>query len=115
MARLVEGMGSIDSPTHTQEDCVESDLCTLKLFAQYLCTLKFIVTAQHGVVAVRLLAGHQALHKNDSGLPEKLCFADEGTEKQTENSLAPQRNPGNKVQKARDTCGKNNKRVHQHN
>eukprot|EP00983_Pelagomonas_calceolata_P013258 422911-Pelagomonas_calceolata.AAC.1 len=29
MARLVEGMGSIDSPTHTQEDCVESDLCTL--------------------------------------------------------------------------------------
>eukprot|EP00983_Pelagomonas_calceolata_P065108 1148441-Pelagomonas_calceolata.AAC.8 len=33
MARLVKGMGSTDSPTHTQEDCVESDLCTLQLFA----------------------------------------------------------------------------------
>eukprot|EP00983_Pelagomonas_calceolata_P061848 1147003-Pelagomonas_calceolata.AAC.1 len=35
MARLVEGMGSIDSPTHTQKDCVESDLSALKLFAQF--------------------------------------------------------------------------------
>eukprot|EP00983_Pelagomonas_calceolata_P034227 1072257-Pelagomonas_calceolata.AAC.1 len=34
MARLVEGMGSIDSPTHMQEDCVESGLGTLKLLAQ---------------------------------------------------------------------------------
>eukprot|EP00983_Pelagomonas_calceolata_P060847 1146550-Pelagomonas_calceolata.AAC.4 len=29
------GMGSIDSPTHTQENCVESGLGTLKLFAQF--------------------------------------------------------------------------------
>eukprot|EP00983_Pelagomonas_calceolata_P065112 1148443-Pelagomonas_calceolata.AAC.1 len=29
MARSVEGMGSIDSPTHTQEVCVERDLSTL--------------------------------------------------------------------------------------
>eukprot|EP00983_Pelagomonas_calceolata_P006156 204464-Pelagomonas_calceolata.AAC.1 len=28
-------MGSIDSPTHTQEHCVESGLSTLKLFAQF--------------------------------------------------------------------------------
>eukprot|EP00983_Pelagomonas_calceolata_P094431 1157890-Pelagomonas_calceolata.AAC.8 len=32
MARLVEGMGKIDSPTHTQEDCVESDLSTLNTY-----------------------------------------------------------------------------------
>eukprot|EP00983_Pelagomonas_calceolata_P068779 1150071-Pelagomonas_calceolata.AAC.2 len=38
MAPLVECMGSIDSPAHTQEDCVpvESDISTLKLFAQSL-------------------------------------------------------------------------------
>eukprot|EP00983_Pelagomonas_calceolata_P032946 1032281-Pelagomonas_calceolata.AAC.1 len=35
MARLVEGMGSIDSPTHTQKVCVESDLSAMKLFAQF--------------------------------------------------------------------------------
>eukprot|EP00983_Pelagomonas_calceolata_P061282 1146767-Pelagomonas_calceolata.AAC.4 len=35
MARLVEGMGSIDSPTLTQKYCVESGLGTLKLFAQF--------------------------------------------------------------------------------
>eukprot|EP00983_Pelagomonas_calceolata_P118261 1160490-Pelagomonas_calceolata.AAC.6 len=35
MAHLAKGMGSIDNPTHTQEDCVESDLSTLKLFAQF--------------------------------------------------------------------------------
>eukprot|EP00983_Pelagomonas_calceolata_P047246 1140548-Pelagomonas_calceolata.AAC.2 len=35
MACLVEGMGSVDSPTHTQKDCVKSDLSTLKLFAQF--------------------------------------------------------------------------------
>eukprot|EP00983_Pelagomonas_calceolata_P132451 1161867-Pelagomonas_calceolata.AAC.4 len=41
MARLVEvscrvqGIGSIDIFTHTQEDNVESDLGTLKLFAQF--------------------------------------------------------------------------------
>eukprot|EP00983_Pelagomonas_calceolata_P028676 897988-Pelagomonas_calceolata.AAC.1 len=29
------GMGSIDSPTHIQNDCVESELSTLKLFAQF--------------------------------------------------------------------------------
>eukprot|EP00983_Pelagomonas_calceolata_P050306 1141909-Pelagomonas_calceolata.AAC.1 len=34
MARLDKGMGSIDNTTHTQEDCVESDVSTLKLFAQ---------------------------------------------------------------------------------
>eukprot|EP00983_Pelagomonas_calceolata_P131769 1161808-Pelagomonas_calceolata.AAC.9 len=32
---LIQGMGSIDSPTHTQEDGVESDLSALKLFAQF--------------------------------------------------------------------------------
>eukprot|EP00983_Pelagomonas_calceolata_P130675 1161703-Pelagomonas_calceolata.AAC.1 len=42
-------MGSIDSPTHTQKDCVESDLSALKLFYTVHC-----------VVAVRLLAGHRA-------------------------------------------------------
>eukprot|EP00983_Pelagomonas_calceolata_P057639 1145159-Pelagomonas_calceolata.AAC.1 len=36
------------SPTHTQKDCVKSDLSALTLFAQLT------------VVAVRLLAGHQA-------------------------------------------------------
>eukprot|EP00983_Pelagomonas_calceolata_P101403 1158696-Pelagomonas_calceolata.AAC.2 len=35
MARLVEGVGSTGSPTHTQEDCVENVLGTLKLFAQF--------------------------------------------------------------------------------
>eukprot|EP00983_Pelagomonas_calceolata_P048677 1141162-Pelagomonas_calceolata.AAC.1 len=35
MARLVEGMGNVDSPNHTQKDCLESDLETLKLFAQF--------------------------------------------------------------------------------
>eukprot|EP00983_Pelagomonas_calceolata_P036450 1133732-Pelagomonas_calceolata.AAC.1 len=29
-----QGMGSMDSPTHTQKDCAESDISTLKLFAQ---------------------------------------------------------------------------------
>eukprot|EP00983_Pelagomonas_calceolata_P002217 75087-Pelagomonas_calceolata.AAC.1 len=31
----LRGMGSVDSPTHTQKDCVEGDLSTLKLFAQF--------------------------------------------------------------------------------
>eukprot|EP00983_Pelagomonas_calceolata_P031750 996208-Pelagomonas_calceolata.AAC.1 len=48
MACLVENMGSVDSPTHTQKDYMESDLGTLELFAQFT------------VVAVRLVAGHQA-------------------------------------------------------
>eukprot|EP00983_Pelagomonas_calceolata_P025425 798560-Pelagomonas_calceolata.AAC.1 len=30
------GMGSMNSPTHTQKDCVESDHSTLKLFAQFM-------------------------------------------------------------------------------
>eukprot|EP00983_Pelagomonas_calceolata_P111025 1159739-Pelagomonas_calceolata.AAC.10 len=34
MARLVEGMGFIDSPTHTQKDCAESDLGTLKFITK---------------------------------------------------------------------------------
>eukprot|EP00983_Pelagomonas_calceolata_P045405 1139726-Pelagomonas_calceolata.AAC.2 len=42
------GMGSIDSPTHTQEDCVKGGLGT-----EVVCKI-------HCVVAVRLLAGHQA-------------------------------------------------------
>eukprot|EP00983_Pelagomonas_calceolata_P118182 1160481-Pelagomonas_calceolata.AAC.1 len=45
---FVQGMGSTDSPTHTQTYCVESDFGTLKLFAV------------HCGVAVRLLAGHWA-------------------------------------------------------
>eukprot|EP00983_Pelagomonas_calceolata_P063430 1147717-Pelagomonas_calceolata.AAC.2 len=36
MARMVAGMGSIDSPTHTQEDSVESAPSTLELFAQLI-------------------------------------------------------------------------------
>eukprot|EP00983_Pelagomonas_calceolata_P007922 258647-Pelagomonas_calceolata.AAC.1 len=32
--KVIQGLGSIDSPTHTQEDCVESDLFTLKGLAQ---------------------------------------------------------------------------------
>eukprot|EP00983_Pelagomonas_calceolata_P061205 1146726-Pelagomonas_calceolata.AAC.2 len=51
MACLVEGMGSIDSQTHTQEDCVEGDLGTLKLFAQYtallLCLAGFVLAASY--------------------------------------------------------------------
>eukprot|EP00983_Pelagomonas_calceolata_P073672 1152218-Pelagomonas_calceolata.AAC.3 len=35
MARLVEGMGSMDSPTHSQNICVESDLSALELFAHF--------------------------------------------------------------------------------
>eukprot|EP00983_Pelagomonas_calceolata_P052736 1142980-Pelagomonas_calceolata.AAC.3 len=31
MTHLVEGMGSVDSPTHTQEDCVECDFGTWRL------------------------------------------------------------------------------------
>eukprot|EP00983_Pelagomonas_calceolata_P076307 1153372-Pelagomonas_calceolata.AAC.3 len=37
VACLVEGMGSVNSFTHIQEDCVVSDLSTKKLFAQSLC------------------------------------------------------------------------------
>eukprot|EP00983_Pelagomonas_calceolata_P055295 1144091-Pelagomonas_calceolata.AAC.2 len=33
--KLIQGMGSIERVAHTQEDCVESDLGTLKLFAQF--------------------------------------------------------------------------------
>eukprot|EP00983_Pelagomonas_calceolata_P040645 1137708-Pelagomonas_calceolata.AAC.1 len=32
---LIQGMDNILSPTHTLKDCVESDLSTLKLFAQF--------------------------------------------------------------------------------
>eukprot|EP00983_Pelagomonas_calceolata_P052779 1143009-Pelagomonas_calceolata.AAC.1 len=35
MARLVAGMGSVNSPAHTQEDWVDSNLCILELFAQF--------------------------------------------------------------------------------
>eukprot|EP00983_Pelagomonas_calceolata_P041770 1138204-Pelagomonas_calceolata.AAC.2 len=31
LGRPFKGMGSIDSPTHIQKDCVESDLSTLKV------------------------------------------------------------------------------------
>eukprot|EP00983_Pelagomonas_calceolata_P038842 1136941-Pelagomonas_calceolata.AAC.2 len=34
-AHLIKGMVSVDSPTHTQDDCVESDLGSLKLFAPF--------------------------------------------------------------------------------
>eukprot|EP00983_Pelagomonas_calceolata_P127428 1161401-Pelagomonas_calceolata.AAC.28 len=51
MACLVEGMGSIVYPTHTQKDCVDGDLSTLKT-----------VYTVHYVVALRPLAGHQVLH-----------------------------------------------------
>eukprot|EP00983_Pelagomonas_calceolata_P132185 1161842-Pelagomonas_calceolata.AAC.5 len=29
------GMGNVNSPTHTQESWVDSNLCTLELFAQF--------------------------------------------------------------------------------
>eukprot|EP00983_Pelagomonas_calceolata_P074241 1152471-Pelagomonas_calceolata.AAC.1 len=35
---MVEGMGSADGTTHVQENCVESGLSTLKLFAQITIT-----------------------------------------------------------------------------
>eukprot|EP00983_Pelagomonas_calceolata_P123658 1161030-Pelagomonas_calceolata.AAC.7 len=35
LGRPLQGMGSVDSPTHTQKDCVESGLSALKLFAQF--------------------------------------------------------------------------------
>eukprot|EP00983_Pelagomonas_calceolata_P054732 1143834-Pelagomonas_calceolata.AAC.2 len=50
-----------------------------------------------------------------------LCFADEGIKKQLEDALdaarkvASQRNPGSKVQKARDTRGAMNKLAHHNN
>eukprot|EP00983_Pelagomonas_calceolata_P087662 1157006-Pelagomonas_calceolata.AAC.4 len=31
----VKGMGSVDSPPHTQEDWLDSNLCTLEFFAQF--------------------------------------------------------------------------------
>eukprot|EP00983_Pelagomonas_calceolata_P104494 1159034-Pelagomonas_calceolata.AAC.8 len=34
------GVGSIDSPVHNLENCVESDLSTLKLFAQFTAVRK---------------------------------------------------------------------------
>eukprot|EP00983_Pelagomonas_calceolata_P067053 1149327-Pelagomonas_calceolata.AAC.2 len=56
MARLVkmQGMGSIDSPTHTQEDCVESNLNTLKLFVQFAlpgwnCAASYFFNTSHAV------------------------------------------------------------------
>eukprot|EP00983_Pelagomonas_calceolata_P075348 1152972-Pelagomonas_calceolata.AAC.2 len=49
MARLVEGMGSIDSPTHTQKDCVESDLSTLQLFAQLTALIMRSTQCEGGV------------------------------------------------------------------
>eukprot|EP00983_Pelagomonas_calceolata_P124759 1161139-Pelagomonas_calceolata.AAC.8 len=55
MFQLIQGMGSLDSPTHIQEDGVESGLGTLKLFAQSTVTVN---TTR--CVAVRLLAGHLA-------------------------------------------------------
>eukprot|EP00983_Pelagomonas_calceolata_P074745 1152680-Pelagomonas_calceolata.AAC.1 len=61
MARLVEGMGSIDSHTHTQEDRVESGLSTLN----FSCIV-------HCVVAVRLLAGYQALVIEYGGFEKNL-------------------------------------------
>eukprot|EP00983_Pelagomonas_calceolata_P035228 1101718-Pelagomonas_calceolata.AAC.2 len=35
-----QGMGSINSPAHTQEDCVEGNLGTLKLFVKFIITMK---------------------------------------------------------------------------
>eukprot|EP00983_Pelagomonas_calceolata_P027410 860882-Pelagomonas_calceolata.AAC.1 len=40
MARLVEGMGSVNSTTHTQEDCVENDFGTLESFAHFTVLLR---------------------------------------------------------------------------
>eukprot|EP00983_Pelagomonas_calceolata_P121423 1160800-Pelagomonas_calceolata.AAC.8 len=48
LASVIQVMGSIDSPTRTQEDRVESDLRTLN------------VSTVHFVVAERPLAGYQA-------------------------------------------------------
>eukprot|EP00983_Pelagomonas_calceolata_P049110 1141358-Pelagomonas_calceolata.AAC.1 len=42
------GMGSIDSPTHTQKDCVESDLSALKLLAQF-CLAGLVLLLHHDI------------------------------------------------------------------
>eukprot|EP00983_Pelagomonas_calceolata_P120367 1160700-Pelagomonas_calceolata.AAC.3 len=79
LGRPSRGMGSIDSPTHTQEDCVDSDISTLKgkerkglhtctclrghlqaKLAEAIYQHLAVVCTAHCVVAVRLLAGHQA-------------------------------------------------------
>eukprot|EP00983_Pelagomonas_calceolata_P004622 150131-Pelagomonas_calceolata.AAC.1 len=41
--KMIQGMGSIDSPTHTPEDCVEGDISTLELFAQFTVLLLCLV------------------------------------------------------------------------
>eukprot|EP00983_Pelagomonas_calceolata_P046392 1140139-Pelagomonas_calceolata.AAC.1 len=49
LGRPLRGIGSIESSTHTQEDCVERDISTFEVVCTVVC-----------VVAVRLLTGHQA-------------------------------------------------------
>eukprot|EP00983_Pelagomonas_calceolata_P048210 1140958-Pelagomonas_calceolata.AAC.1 len=51
-------MGRIGSPTHTQEDYVESDLSALNSFAQFSVLLLLLQSSL--CCMVRLLAGHQA-------------------------------------------------------
>eukprot|EP00983_Pelagomonas_calceolata_P131413 1161773-Pelagomonas_calceolata.AAC.32 len=63
MARLVEGMGSTDSPTHTQEDYVESDLSTLKLFAQFT-VLLLRARSDHWQDSIRAAGGASSLIRN---------------------------------------------------
>eukprot|EP00983_Pelagomonas_calceolata_P130060 1161657-Pelagomonas_calceolata.AAC.8 len=60
MARLVEGMESVDSPTHTQEDCVESGLGTLKLLAQFTCCCCEASSWALGLVSPQYLIWSQA-------------------------------------------------------
>eukprot|EP00983_Pelagomonas_calceolata_P100927 1158631-Pelagomonas_calceolata.AAC.4 len=56
LVRKLYRMGmDVNSPTHTQEDWVDSNLCTLELFAANTCGT---VRCVQQVVAVRLLAGH---------------------------------------------------------
>eukprot|EP00983_Pelagomonas_calceolata_P099448 1158456-Pelagomonas_calceolata.AAC.10 len=46
-------MDSIDSPTHTQEDCVESDLCTLNGYGGFGCSIQGVAWARSDQDSIR--------------------------------------------------------------
>eukprot|EP00983_Pelagomonas_calceolata_P045391 1139719-Pelagomonas_calceolata.AAC.1 len=76
MACLVEGVGSVDSPTHTQKDCVKSDLSTLKLFAQWYI---WVSRARSDQDSVRAAEGASSLIRNAGAkevmLGQTVCAA----------------------------------------
>eukprot|EP00983_Pelagomonas_calceolata_P128722 1161540-Pelagomonas_calceolata.AAC.2 len=57
LGRPLRGMGSIDSPTDTQEDCVESDLGTLSSLRSSLCRCCEASSWAPGLVPSHCLAG----------------------------------------------------------